>query len=298
MIGREGRSNLWLIHGGIPIVVAEESVRPALAGEIIAKQITELRPSRKRKRQITQDFDPDLPFFDDLNVLEDEAGHDGDDGSGSGPGSYFHLGRGGGDGLSHGLSSDQPPQAGSQPAQPEPLPDDANEYSPGTPVAEEDTAMQPEALPDGLSPDGTSQPPPGLEAVPSESPGLGTELPGLAATPQPLHPPTVGINTDLPAVPYDDFDELMQEAMSPDQPQQQEAEPRGRLPTVSEIEPDQEMVPDTPAVNTPAANTPREPTMTQLQEAMRRSVNALDGHPRRNRSRSPPRAMFSTQNEK
>ena len=81
MIGREGRSNLWLIHGGIPIVVAEESVRPALAGEVIAKQITELRPSRKRKRQITQDFDPDLPFFDDLNVREDEAGHDGDDGS-------------------------------------------------------------------------------------------------------------------------------------------------------------------------------------------------------------------------
>ena len=68
LIGREGRSNLWLIHGGIPIVVAEESVRPALAGEVLAKQITELRPSRKRKRQITQDFDPDLPFFDDLNV--------------------------------------------------------------------------------------------------------------------------------------------------------------------------------------------------------------------------------------
>ena len=298
MIGREGRSNLWLIHGGIPIVVAEESVRPALAGEVLAKQITELRPSRKRKRQITQDFDPDLPFFDDLNVLEDEAGHDGDDGSGSGPGSYFHLGRGGGDGLPPGLSSDQPPQAGSQPAQPEPFPDDANEYSPGTPVAEEDTTMQPEALPDGLSPDGTSQPPPGLEAVPSESPGLATELPGLAAMPPPLHPPTAGINTDLPAVPYDDFDELMQEALSPDQPQQQEAETRGRLPTVSEIEPDQEMVPDTPAVNTPAPNTPREPTVTQLQEAMRRSVNALDGHPRRNRSRSPPRAMFSTQNEK
>ena len=53
MIGREGRSNLWLIHGGIPIVVAEESVRPALAGEVLAKQITELRPSKKRKRQIT-----------------------------------------------------------------------------------------------------------------------------------------------------------------------------------------------------------------------------------------------------
>ena len=39
-------------------------------------------------------------------------------------------------------------------------------------------------------------------------------------------------------------------------------------------------------------------TVSQLQEAMRRFVNALDGHPRRNRSRSPPRAMFSTQSEK
>ena len=233
-----------------------------------------------------------------MNVPEDDAGHDGDDGSGSGPGSYFHLGRGGGDGLPPGLSSDQPPPVGSQPAQPEPLPDDANEYSPGTPVAEEDTTMQLEALPDGLYPDGVTQPPPGLEASPSESPGLATELPGFAAMPPPLHPPTVGINTDLPAVPCDDFDELMQESMSPDQPQQQEAETRRRLPTVSEIKPDQEMVPDTPAANTPAPNTPREPTMTQLQEAMRRSVNALDGYPKRNRSRSPPRAMFSIQNEK
>jgi hypothetical protein len=95
MIGREGRSNLWLIHGGIPIVISEESVRPALAGEVIAKQITELKPSRKRKRQITQDVDHELPFLDDLDFLD---GNDGDeDGSGGGPGSYFHLGRGGGE---------------------------------------------------------------------------------------------------------------------------------------------------------------------------------------------------------
>ena len=55
VIGREGRSNLWLIHGGIPIAINEESRRPALQGEVVAKQLIELRPSRKRRRQIMQD---------------------------------------------------------------------------------------------------------------------------------------------------------------------------------------------------------------------------------------------------
>ena len=69
MIGREGRSNLWLIHGGIPIVIAEEKVRPALAGEVIAKQLTELKPQRKRKRQVLQDDvgEDEVPFGDDLD---------------------------------------------------------------------------------------------------------------------------------------------------------------------------------------------------------------------------------------
>ena len=191
MIGREGRSNLWLIHGGIPIVISEESVRPALAGEVIAKQITELRPSRKRKRQITQDIDPELPFLDDLDILDGDHGGDGDeDGSGGGgPGSYFRLGHGGGDASAPAQAPLSIP-AGQQQAQPEPLPDDGNEYSPGTPLPEEDAPMNPEAtdgLSHGLCPDGDPNLPPGLVASPSQqSPGLVTEPPGLAAMPQ--HP--------------------------------------------------------------------------------------------------------------
>ena len=139
---------------------------------------------------------------------------------------------------------------------------DLSNYSPGTPVAEEDSHMTPEAI-DGLPLDGDPSLPPGLVASPSEqSPGLVTELPGFAATPQP--PP--GINSQLPAVPFDDFDELMQDAvLTSDQPQPSEG--RGRLPTVSEIEPDQEEVPPT-VPPTPGPNTPREPQVSQLQEAI------------------------------
>ena len=92
MIGREGRSNLWLIHGGIPIVIAEEKVRPALAGEVIAKQLTELKPQRKRKRQVLQDDvgEDEVPFGDDLDPSVGIGDEDDQ-------GSFFHLGRGGGE---------------------------------------------------------------------------------------------------------------------------------------------------------------------------------------------------------
>ena len=90
----------------------------------------------------------------------------------------------------------------------------------------------------------------------------------------------------------------MQEAVpTTEQPMPPPSESRGRLLTVSEIEPDQEEVPPTPG---PA--TPRETQVSQLQEAMRRSVNKLDGYPKRNRSRSllvhsvPPR-MRSNNNK-
>ena len=48
VIGKEGRSAVWLVHGGVPLVAAESSLRPATSSEIYAKQILELRPSRKR----------------------------------------------------------------------------------------------------------------------------------------------------------------------------------------------------------------------------------------------------------
>ena len=65
IIGREGRSTLWVIHGGIPIVVAESQIRPASAQEVMVKQILELRPGRKRKREVA-DISEEIPFADDL----------------------------------------------------------------------------------------------------------------------------------------------------------------------------------------------------------------------------------------
>ena len=87
VVGREGRSNLWLIHGGIPIVINEENCRPAQAGEVLAKQLLELRPSRKRRREVLVDDaeEADVPFVDDLMMPLDEEGED--------QGSYFQLGQ-------------------------------------------------------------------------------------------------------------------------------------------------------------------------------------------------------------
>ena len=111
-----------------------------------------------------------------LWILGNDAGDGGDDGSGSGQDHSFIWAVV----VAMELLLDFPelpgapaiPPVDSQPAQPEALLDDASEYSPGTPLAEEDIPMQPEATQDGLSPDGVSQPPSGLEASPSESPGL------------------------------------------------------------------------------------------------------------------------------
>ena len=95
------------------------------------------------------------------------------------------------------------------------------------------------------------------------------------------------------------WDEFMQESYTPTSPIPTPDGPaRDRL--LTELEPDQEMVPPTPAPPTPEGAH----RVSELQEAMRRSVNRLDGHPRRNRSRSPranntpPTAMFCTQNSK
>ena len=69
IIGREGRSTLWVVHGGIPIVVAENQLRPATTSEVLAKQVLELRPVRKRKRELTADVEvQETPFVEDLMV--------------------------------------------------------------------------------------------------------------------------------------------------------------------------------------------------------------------------------------
>ena len=64
IIGREGRSTLWLVHAGIPIVVSESQLRPATTREVMVKQLLALRPSRKRRRNNNDEME--TPFEDDL----------------------------------------------------------------------------------------------------------------------------------------------------------------------------------------------------------------------------------------
>ena len=78
IIGRDGRAAVWIIHGGIPLVAPESSLRPASASEVYAKQLMELRPSRKRAREAMTDARPDHnPFADDyqLGSLHDDGEH-------------------------------------------------------------------------------------------------------------------------------------------------------------------------------------------------------------------------------
>ena len=69
VLAPEGKSLLWLIHEGVTVLVAETTCRPALAEEIYKKQILELRPSRKRRRELILEEDEDeyIPFSDDTD---------------------------------------------------------------------------------------------------------------------------------------------------------------------------------------------------------------------------------------
>lgn len=72
IIGKESRSTFWVVHAGIPIVVAESQIRPATSSEAIAKQILELRPHRKRKREYLrgghQEEEDEHPFAEDTII--------------------------------------------------------------------------------------------------------------------------------------------------------------------------------------------------------------------------------------
>ena len=69
VLAHEGKSSLWLVHGGVTVLIAETSCRPASMEEIQKKQVLELRPSRKRTRELIMGTDDDeeeyLPFADD-----------------------------------------------------------------------------------------------------------------------------------------------------------------------------------------------------------------------------------------
>ena len=67
VLSAEGRSSLWLLHSGVTILVAETSCRPAGAQEIYSKHILDLRPSRKRERDLEMDDADEMPFSSDLD---------------------------------------------------------------------------------------------------------------------------------------------------------------------------------------------------------------------------------------
>ena len=79
IVGREGRGLFWVIHGGVPITAPEHAMRPATAAEVYAKRLMEMRPSRKRRRELLQEDeirpDPAVPFSEDLytpSFMDDE----------------------------------------------------------------------------------------------------------------------------------------------------------------------------------------------------------------------------------
>ena len=81
IIGKEGRSTFWIVHAGIPVVVAENQIRPATTKEVMAKQLLGLRGrlvmKRKRDSDVGEDETPQNPFGADLQnpmlTMDDEA---------------------------------------------------------------------------------------------------------------------------------------------------------------------------------------------------------------------------------
>ena len=63
VIGQEGKGTLWICHGGIPMTVSAEQCRHATGGEMLAKRMLELKPSRKRRRE-------DMSRADDMDPTE------------------------------------------------------------------------------------------------------------------------------------------------------------------------------------------------------------------------------------
>ena len=77
IIGKEGRSTFWIVHAGIPVVVAENQIRPATTKEVMAKQLLGLRGKlaikRKRDDGRGEEALDETPFGEDLrNPMQDE----------------------------------------------------------------------------------------------------------------------------------------------------------------------------------------------------------------------------------
>ena len=67
VLGYEGNSSLWVVHSGVTILISEVACRPATTEEALRKHVLELRPARKRHRDIIAE-DPEeiyVPFSED-----------------------------------------------------------------------------------------------------------------------------------------------------------------------------------------------------------------------------------------
>ena len=73
MLGYQGTSSIWLLHGGVTLLVPETSCRPTSAEEIHKKNILELRPSRKRGRELVAE-DEDIYIEDYIPFAADGDG--------------------------------------------------------------------------------------------------------------------------------------------------------------------------------------------------------------------------------
>ena len=68
VLAPEGKSSLWLVHSGVTVLVSETACRPASGEEVMKKHALEMRPSRKRRRELLSDSMEEedyLPFTED-----------------------------------------------------------------------------------------------------------------------------------------------------------------------------------------------------------------------------------------
>ncbi|CAE7562382.1 RE1 [Symbiodinium sp. CCMP2592] len=199
VIGQEGKGTLWICHGGIPMTVSSEQCRHATGGEMMAKRILELRPSRKRRREDMSDFEAkdtmeeEEPFTDDLIGLGGSNDH-------TQPG-FFDL---------HDHMSDYSPWIPAESAH------ENGQETPGLhPPPPGLSPLQPQSLPEGDPADSghnNGQETPGLQVPP---PGLSL---GVPDGPQPL-----GSQTVMPDVPDSSVESspcsLLESVLEPEQEQ-------------------------------------------------------------------------------
>ena len=208
VLSHEGKSSLWLVHGGMTLLVAETALRPATTEEVQRRQALTMRPTwsrtpaKRKYEDLLLDEEEELPFEEETAAF---------DGPSQLP--YFDFAQ------TPGPTAEQGGEA---------------EVLPEVPVMEQEPARQvtqPEQEPaeDTKGEPSTTTPP--------------TESPQTSSTPGGQGP-----GGDL------NVDEAVPSATTP------------------------------PTESRQTSSTPGGPFMTPLQEAMRRSVDQVDGHPR---SRSP-----------